>query len=146
MWKGKNMSSLTLLFGPGFDSALCCVAIGTMPQPWSERFRLALAFGMCDAAASGLGSLFAWPLPNPPAIVVYLCCAALLGLAARHSPRVLYVLPLVLSLDDLVSGLPLEGSVVAGILSAMLSLLGFSAGAVLYRCWQRRPREPLGTN
>jgi hypothetical protein len=66
------MSLLTPLFALGLDSAACCMAIGTIALSSGERFRLALAFGACDMAAS----IVAYPLPASHAFAVYPCCAA----------------------------------------------------------------------
>src|ERR1700735_2837282 len=86
-----------LLFS--LDSLIFCLAAGPLLRDWPSRFRLALAFGLCDAAASLLGP--ALPLPEPPAFALYLGAAFLLGLAAVRRRGLLYGVPVLLSLDDL---------------------------------------------
>ena len=117
----------------GLDSAFCCVAIGTAPLAWSTRLKLALAFGVCDAAASALGSIFAYPFPAPPALAIYLCCAVLLGFSARNDRRLINALPFVLSLDNLVAGGGLYSALPDGFASATLALFGLCAGAIIFR-------------
>ena len=129
----------------GLDSGVCCFAIGWMPLAWRTRAMLALAFGACDAMASAAGVLSNHPLAAPPTLVVYLCCAALLGLATRYSRKLLYALPILLSLDNFASGTGLDNAISDGIGSAMLALAGFSLGALAFRLcssdWPRAPQE-----
>ena len=117
----------------GLDSGLCCLVIGTTPLAWTTRLELALAFGVCDAAASAVGSVFAYPFPPPPTLAIYLCCAVLLALAARHNRRLINALPFVLSLDNLVAGGGLYSVLPDALSSATLALLGLCEGAIIFR-------------
>jgi hypothetical protein len=77
--------------------------------------------------------------PEPPALAVYLCCAALLGLAARYWRPLVFGLPILMSLDNLVGGGTLEDAFANGMSSAALALLGLSAGAILRARYETKP-------
>lgn len=144
------MNTLDSSLWLALDSGLCCFAIGWTPLVWSTGARLALAFGACDAIASAAGVLCNHPLAPPPTLVVYLCCAGLLGLATRYSRKLVYALPVLLSLDNFASGSGLGNAVSDGIGSAMLALAGLSLGALAFRLcsgdWPRASIAPdLGT-
>ena len=117
----------------GLDSGLCCFAIGLTPIAWSTSVRLALAFGACDAIASAAGALSNHPLAAPPTFIVYLCCVVLLGLATRYSRKLVYALPVLLSLDNFASGSGLGDALADGFSSAALALAGLVLGALAFR-------------
>ncbi|AUT75861.1 hypothetical protein C2L64_47150 [Paraburkholderia hospita] len=127
------MNILDSTFVLGLDSGLCCLVVGVAPLAWSTRLKLALAFGVWDAWASVMCVALGPVLPAPPHVVVWLCCAALLGLAARRERRWIQMLPTVLSLDNLAAGGALDHAIADGVSSATLALLGLSAGAILFR-------------
>jgi hypothetical protein len=121
------------IFVLGLDGGLCCLVIGVTSLAWSSRLKLALAFGVWDAGASSVSVAFGPMLPAPRTVAVWLCCAVLLGLAARRDRRWIHVLPAVLSLDNLAAGGALGHAIADGVSSATLALLGLSVGAILYR-------------
>ncbi|MBB5470996.1 hypothetical protein OKW30_001840 [Paraburkholderia sp. Clong3] len=127
------MSPLTSSFFLGIDSGLCCLAIGMSPLAWNVRLELALMFGVCDAIASAASSLFGYPFAAPPTLAIYLCCVLVLGAAARRDRRLINALPFVLSMDNLVAGGGLYDAIADGLGSATLALLGFLAGAMIFR-------------
>ena len=127
------MSLLTSCFSLSIDSGLCCLAIGVSPLAWNSRLELALMFGVCDALASSASSILGYPFAAPPALAIYLCCVFILGIAARFDGRLINALPFALSMDNLVAGGGLDGAMLDGTASATLALLGFSAGAMLFR-------------
>jgi hypothetical protein len=136
------MQSLVSCLALGIDSGLCCVPIGAMTLSRFNRITLATAFGVCDAVASLIMPTSAHPLPSLPDFPIYLCCAAILGLAARYSRTLLFVLPILLSLDNLVSCGGWEVTLAGGFSSTMLALLGMAAGATFrLRLAQTRTRS-----
>jgi len=123
------MYPLTSVFGLGLDSFLACLAIGSHELSWRERLRLAVAFGVCDAAATGLGSIRPHRIPEPPALLIYLLCALLLSRAARSSRTLLYALPALLSVDNLFAGAPASMALLLGLGSAAMAMFGLSLAA-----------------
>jgi hypothetical protein len=115
----------------GADSGLFCLAMGPLALSHNDRIRLALAFGICDAAASVFGLRLQYStLPRLPEFWLYLGCAVVLGLAARRNRSFLYGVPVLLSLDNLTTGLPIGPAIAAGICSSTLAAIGLFAGAV----------------
>ncbi|MGF6931136.1 putative Mn2+ efflux pump MntP [Paraburkholderia sp. UCT70] len=127
------MNNPASIFVLGLDSSVCCLVIGVTTLGWSTRLKLALAFGMWDACASVVSAAFGPMLPAPPSLVVWICCAVLLGLAARRYRGWINVLPAVLSLDNLAAGGGLNDAIADGVGSATLALFGLSVGAILFR-------------
>ncbi|MEX3936339.1 hypothetical protein AB4Y32_31915 [Paraburkholderia phymatum] len=127
------MNILDSTFVLGLDSGLCCLIVGITALPWSTRLKLALAFGIWDMCGSLAGAVCCDMVPAPPALAIWLCCAVLLGLAARVGVRWINVLPAVLSLDNLAAGAGVNDAIADGVSSATLALLGLSVGAILFR-------------
>ncbi|MBC8752203.1 MULTISPECIES: hypothetical protein [Paraburkholderia] len=127
------MNNPASIFVLGLDSAVCCIVIGVTSLAWSTRLKLALAFGLWDACASVMSVAFGPMLPASATVVVWLCCAALLGLAARRYRLWINVVPAVLSLDNLGAGVVLNDVIADGVSSATLALCGLSVGAILFR-------------
>jgi hypothetical protein len=119
--------------GLGIDSFIACLAMGALPITRWEAVRLAAAFGLCDAAATLIGMQIPHAMPSSLDWVLYLICAALIGIAARHSRRILYLVPILLSLDNLVAGAPPWACVELAVSSAAMAL----AGLLLARTWRR---------
>jgi putative Mn2+ efflux pump MntP len=139
----------------GFDSFLVCLALGTLPQASARRKQLALSFGLCDGAATLIGSVVAtdrlrstldgsnWL--GPAAVACYGAYVLFLAWRAQNvstklaSTRwIAFGLPLCLSVDNLVTGLggqaaeaPFLTAVVYGVISGGLALLGLVAGSSL---------------
>ena len=107
------------------DSFLASLVLGLGRQTWGERLRLAAAFGVCDAIATLLGSLRPLPVLRPPALLIYLLCALLLSRAARSNRTLLYVLPALLSVDNLFCGAQAGTALLLGLDSAAMAALGF---------------------
>jgi|HubBroStandDraft_5_1064220.scaffolds.fasta_scaffold321941_1 hypothetical protein len=128
----------------GLDSALCCFAIGCTSLAWNARLRLAFAFGACDAIASAAGALLNHPLAAPPTFATYLCCALLLGVAARYSRKLLYALPVLFSLDNFSYGDGLGNAIIDGMGSAVLALGALAAGALAF--WLFRGTWPRASS
>jgi hypothetical protein len=126
----NNPASIFIL---GLDSAVCCLVVGVTSLAWSARLKLALAFGLWDACASAVSVAFGTMVLAPPTVAVWLCCAVLLGLAARRYRGWINVLPAVLSLDNLAAGGGLNDAIADGVSSATLALFGLSVGAILFR-------------
>jgi putative Mn2+ efflux pump MntP len=119
--------------GLGIDSFIACLAIGALPVTAWQAMRLAAAFGVCDATATLIGWLLPHAIPTFDDWVLYLICAALIGTAARNSRRFLYLVPVVLSLDNLVAGAPVSAAPGLAVSSAAMAL----AGLLLAGLWRR---------
>jgi len=124
------MHALISMVGLGFDSFLACLAIGFYAASWRERFRLAVAFGACDAAATLLGSVWPHPFPEPLALATYFLCVFLLAMAAQSRRELLHALPVLLSVDNLFGGLSANTAPALGAGSALMALLGLSLAAL----------------
>jgi len=129
---GGLMYAVISLVGLGSDSFVASLVIGSYALTWRDRFRYAIAFGCCDAAAVLMGPMLPHRVPGPPALAIYLACVLVLAVAARTRRTVLYALPLLLSMDNLFSGAPPSMAPLLGASSAVMALLGLSL-AVLGR-------------
>lgn len=127
------MNVLIDQFYLGFDSLLCCVALGRAAPASSTRLLLALLFGLADFAASLLASLPVWHLIPMPLSTLYLDFAMLVGICARWYPRLAWAAPIVLSLDNLFAPSSVPGAFIDGANSALLALGALSAGAWISR-------------
>jgi hypothetical protein len=123
------MYSLTSMFVLGLDSFVSCLAIGSHSLSWRERLRLALAFGACDATATLLGTMRPHRVEELAVFPVYVLCALLIVRAYRPGRRLLYALPVLLSIDNLFSGDPVSMVPATGFGSAAMALLGVSLAA-----------------
>jgi putative Mn2+ efflux pump MntP len=138
----------------GFDSFVVCLGLGTLiPRRWCAS--LALAFGVCDAAASAAGALVGNWMPNalgrdwsPLLAFGIVAYAASVVVFATRPPRLgwraraWFVVPLILSLDNLLAGARAPGSALfvnslcAAAASTVLALVGLKLGAfVRERRW-----------
>jgi putative Mn2+ efflux pump MntP len=133
----------------GVDSLIACLALGPIV---SRRARLpfAAAFGVCDGLGFLLGSAFHWQMPDGVANVVATTVLVALGVywiaLAATSGRVagtrwMWVLPVVLSIDNITFGL-IDGhwtTSVAGqaaeqaLSSALLALIGLLVSQAVVR-------------
>jgi hypothetical protein len=157
------MHSLMAAMLLGIDSLVVSAALSPMFKLWSPGWRLAFAFGACDAGAFLIGSAFAWGAwardvaePALPAAVlaygVYVLAAARWS-GYRAAARPAYLLPVLMGLDNLAGGL-LAGSrtggtfgqaAVLGLASGSLSLLGLAAGNVLFSRLARLVPRSVGS-
>jgi hypothetical protein len=138
------MQNLTWLFGLSLDSGLCCFAIGTQTLSRRERAGLVLAFGLCDMAASLAGPALASGLPEPPEFLLYALGAAMLGGACRYKRKLLYGLPLLLSIDNLMVGAGTPGAALnLGVASALWAVAGLGMGKIVSTLWSRGPAPSL---
>lgn len=115
----------------GFDSALCCLALGTAVPARGTHLVLAMLFGLSDLAASLLACLpVSHFVPMPPA-ALYLAFAMLLGIGARSYPRLAWVAPFLLSLDNLYATSSVPDAFADGAISSLFALAALRAGAWL---------------
>ena len=123
------MYAIFSVVGLGFDSFLACLAIGCYARSWRERFRFAIAFGVCDAAAALAGS--SWPHRiAEPLVLIYPLCVLLLVAFARRSRVMFCSLPLLLSVDNLFGGVPANLAPALGASSAVMALIGLSLASM----------------
>jgi putative Mn2+ efflux pump MntP len=127
------MGALVSMLGFGVDSFLASLPVGLRKLSWCEQMRLAVAFGVCDATATLLGSVRPHQLPHPPALLIYFLCALLLGRAARSNRTLLYALPALLSIDNLFAGTPASLAFLLGLSSAVMATLGLLLAAACRR-------------
>lgn len=111
------------------DSFLVCLGIGWHVRSWHDRLRLAMVFGGCDAVAAMLGSLWHYRSLGLTAFAGYLLCAFLLGQTIRPRRMLIYALPLLLSLDNLLAGVPANLAAALGAGSALMALIGLGLAA-----------------
>jgi hypothetical protein len=132
-------TSLAFIFS--FDSLVASIALGLSGCDRARRWKLMIAFGICDGLASAVGSAIVRPnvimlraLSNKfEAILgVYVLAVFLLNLFCRKSirPIVSWTVPIALSLDNLVllsgDSLTVMNLVLVVLTSAGMSLVGFS--------------------
>jgi putative Mn2+ efflux pump MntP len=167
----QSLSATALLLS--VDSFLVSFALGACRAERRQQNRLAAAFAVCDAAASLvvllLGASFSSALAYfgegaGPALlgfyaVITLIVARLGGAVAgsgwRYGKQLLYLLPPVMSLDNLAgscallhAGAPLVCAAVIGSVSGLASICGFRTGdlasTALQRLWSTRAIPWLG--
>ena len=134
------------------DSVLVSFALGACRIERQQRDRLAAAFGVFDGAASLIGLLLGVSLASKLALFGHWAGPALVGAYAvimlvlarlgrtmvdsgsRRGIQMLYVFPLVMSLDNLAAsfalvhaGSPLACAAVIGIVSGLGAICGFRA-------------------
>lgn len=145
---------LFLAFVLSLDTLLVSIALGTTGLGRATKRNLVLLFAFCDGAASLAGGVLAAPWLKDVGILFasveasVLCLYAILIIAlgwytraAAKPPRDanwLYALPLVLCLDNFMSGLSFNASVpllilaaIVGVSSALMSLVGLQIGSMV---------------
>jgi putative Mn2+ efflux pump MntP len=155
----------------GIDSFIACIALGPII---SRRLYVPIAamFGICDGLGFLLGSAFHWSMPdsvgtNLPTVILTLlglywvgiaCFCAFAGTSQNYlasSRWLMWILPVVLSLDNvtygLVDGIPAHASVwvSAGeqaLSSALLAAAGLAVGIALVRVVPEKKRGPVLLN
>jgi putative Mn2+ efflux pump MntP len=151
------MHSLTSIIALGLDSFLACAAIGTFSLNGRDRLRLSSAFGAADAIATLLGpqiahqsgSLLSHRLSGSLEFAsIALCSVCLCTLGAFLFPRItrrprtlIYLAPLVCSLDNLFAGSPPDSALLAGLSSACLALAGLAVGMACHNFFTRFTAE-----
>jgi len=144
------------------DSILVSFALGACRIERRQQDRLAAAFGVCDGAASLFGLLLGVTLSSklavfghwggPALLVAYalgMLVLARLGQAmaqsgSRRGIQMLYLLPMVMSLDNLAAsfalvhaGSPLACAIVIGSVSGLGSMCGFRVGELALTAMHR---------
>lgn len=134
-----------------WDSLFASGLLGFSQCDSKRRLRLAGAFGVADAVASMLAPspiiahpVGDWLLPFPFVLVSAYLAAMLVILYSIRSKRIrglVYLVPILLSLDNLLT--PQIGSpsvlaiLVLGIISAAMSLTGFAAASFIKKAVRR---------
>jgi|SRR5277367_4886597 len=127
------MYSFFSLAALGLDSFLACLVIGARSAPSREPVRLAIAFGVWDAMATLVGSLWPHRSVELSVILTWALWAFLLCRMARPSRRFLYLLPALLSLDNLFAGSSASMAPAIAVSSASMALCGLFLGSI---CWR----------
>ena len=123
----------------GIDSFAVCLALGPLGLASRRPTRIIMAFGLCDGLALLVGSGF--PLPEtysvalvPVLIVLWIALVLRLMMAEA---RLLPLLPVLLSADNLLAGMLGGGAVTlyqalaSALVSAALAAAGLIAGVAL---------------
>lgn len=119
----------------GIDSAVAAIAVGPLIRGGWARLAVALLFGACDAAASFAAWSFGFVPPRwfaatgAGGVALYGAYLLALGGIAGRRRRLLYVLPVLLSLDNLLSPAALPDALLFGVVSAALAGFGLVVGA-----------------
>ena len=122
-----EISAAGLLLGT--DSLFAGLAMGLWVGS-RARAAYALLFGVCDGAATVLGSIIPHQAPELPAILVYLVAAGVLALGSRRNRLWLWALPVLFSLDNLAAGYPVAEAPALAIGSAAMAGLGLAFGGL----------------
>jgi hypothetical protein len=110
----------------GFDSFLACVAIAPLLAERRLRIALPLLFGACDR----LASLVAGRGPAPILLGAYLVLLLVVGCGLGGTWR-LSVIPVAVSIDNLLVPLAPKDAVVAGLASFALAAAGIAVATLL---------------
>jgi hypothetical protein len=121
------LTAQTLLFT--LDSLVAGLLTGGIVRRWRWRVVLAATFGVCDGIGTICGALIPHVLPGLPDLGLYALVVILVGLAARRSMSWLLLMPLLLAIDNLSSGAPIDIAPGSAVGSAVFALFGMMASA-----------------
>ena len=147
------ITSLTLVCLLSVDSLIGSMISATLGMSRSAARTMIILFAVCDGVATAAGHFLApfWVsagvLERVQAVVLLLYAALVIRLLvymkgaapSKLSNKLLYVLPIVFSLDNLASGLGMAGKgesiwpwvAMMGATSGLMSLLGFRIGSAI---------------
>jgi hypothetical protein len=128
---------LPTLFLLGFDSLLAGLAIGPLLSSRRERAVFVLLLGVCDGMATLLGTAVPHIVPSPPIAALYLLMVALIIQGARHNEKWFYAMPILLSLDNLVTGSAASSAMMLALSSAAMAGCGMALGGLAWRTTSR---------
>jgi len=160
-------NALTRALLLSLDTFLVSMALGTLRLGRSRERRLAALFSLCDGLASVVGYLIAgvllseadwfgklgvWSLCFYAGLIVFLGCSARGAMRFQNGAKFLYILPVILSLDNLVAGISLGGPGVSlglsffGVAAAsgLMSFVGLRGGSYI-GAHSRVPRVALAS-
>jgi len=129
------MNALMTMAALGFDSFLASLLIGALGASRREMLVCAVAFGICDSAATWAGSRWPIQLPQTVTLCLYLLCPLALPCTVHTKRVLLFALPVALGLDNLVTKTPGALAPLLGASSTAMSLLGSSAAALMRNRW-----------
>jgi putative Mn2+ efflux pump MntP len=130
------------------DSLIVSFALGPFVPSGARRAKLAILLGVCDALAVAAGALLgrapgAWNHAGPALLFAYAVCVLAAGrLGSRVVERwPIFLVPVVMSLDNLAYGVSIRSSVeqviwhatAFGLVSVAMAFLGFAVSARLAR-------------
>jgi manganese efflux pump family protein len=131
------------------DSFIATLAIGSVMKSWLTRVHLALWFGFWDGAATFTGAWFGsgewghklshWVVPLAALLYGISFLLAATWKQFRPSPRLAFVLPFLMSFDNLAYGASVgpvtaqvvERAVVLGVASFSMAILGLLPGSLI---------------
>jgi hypothetical protein len=117
----------------GSDSLLCGLAIGSFTRGRRRRLLLAASFGLCDGAATITGRWLGLhnSLPVVPVLAAYLALVWLMSAASWRARDKMFILPIVLSIDNLLWSDPRGAAMPIALSSALLAWCGLSFAFVV---------------
>jgi putative Mn2+ efflux pump MntP len=142
-----NSFALTALM-LSVDSLVVSFALGPFVVSRARRTKMAILFGVCDALAVAAGALLgrapgSWNHAGPALLLAYAVCVLAAGrLGSRVVERwPIFVLPVVMSLDNLAYGVSIRSSsaqvvwhaTAFGLASVAMAFLGFALSARVAR-------------
>jgi hypothetical protein len=99
-------------------------------------------FGICDGIGTVCGALVPHALPTLPDLGLYAICVIVVALAARRSAWWLWLMPVLLGIDNLSLGASIGMAPASAIASAAIALSGMTAStgvlSVLRAWWNLR--------
>jgi hypothetical protein len=119
------MIQLSLLCS--FDSFLAAAGLSLAGCPNHYRRRLIIGFATCDALASFAGARLHLEIPAA-AIALALAAALTILFAARKTPALYLLIPVLLCVDNLASGAPAPSALLGGLCSGLAASAGFLIG------------------
>jgi hypothetical protein len=130
---------LLSFFALGIDSFLGGLAIGSFTRGWVRRLSLAATFGLCDGAATLIGHWFGLhgPLQAIPMLSAYLTLVFFTSAFPWRIRDKVFVLPLVLSIDNLVWSNAASTPMPLALSSALMAWCGLSLGLITRKAFTR---------
>ena len=125
------------------DSLFAGLLLGPMVKTWRKHAVLACLFGLCDGAAVLLGAALPRVMLEVPDGLLYALIVSAVVLAARQSKSWLLLAPVILSLDNLASGLPADAAPELAAASAAMAIGGLMLSATCVRAGEALHRIML---
>jgi putative Mn2+ efflux pump MntP len=132
------------------DSLAAGIAIGPLVRSRKTGVRLALLFAVCDALAGWAGwqlgvALPEWLSPLAPAgFAVYGIYLLAVGGAVSSRPWLVWLLPALLSFDNMLCPMPPQQALLCGALSGAFAWAGLRIGAIFGACVGRGRERSSG--
>jgi hypothetical protein len=127
------MSHLLAVTALSVDSLAAGWLIGPFVRH-RQTARLAVAFGLSDAAATILAQL-SGPLKVPLVIAAAYVVACMMCVAVRRRSASIYLVPVLFGLDSLLYPVPIADTALLGVTSAALAYVGLCSGLISFAAY-----------